>query len=52
MEALKAQGADTFLWQVGGDVPLAYLGKKMAKKFEVRCAVYGNWWCGVVEPAL
>ena len=42
MEALKAQGADTFLWQVGGDVPLAYLGKKMAKKFEVRSAVYGT----------
>jgi hypothetical protein len=35
MEALKKQGADAFLWSVGGEIPLGIAGGHMARKFNV-----------------
>ena len=39
MDDLKSQGADAFIWSVGGDVPLGAFGKKMADKYHVEMLI-------------
>ena len=38
MEALKAQGAGSWLWSIGSEIPIDIAAKKLAKKFGVKIA--------------
>ena len=48
MDDLKAQGADAFIWSVGGDVPLVAFGEKMAKKYNVQMLISSD--TSAVDP--
>jgi len=54
-DALKAMGADTFVWSIGADLPIDFFSKKTARKMEVNMvaseSVSGTRTGGVANSA-